>query len=187
MEWVFDIFGILMALLPSAIIAQHALYLGLYRRKFLDVNQQPGTKPNLQRAWQVARAREDREFSPKVLFARYGTPASLIAVVVTALFFLLCKLPDNLKPLDQPLWFGSVGAYVYVLLLLTQRNFQRDITSGAAWWCAATLIVGPILAVVFANAWMSAGQPPNQDNPHWAKTSLYFLAGWDRSKKQSQL
>ena len=45
---------------------------------------------------------------------------------------------------------GALGAYVYVMMMLGQRTFQRDITPGAAVWSAVQLFVGPVLGGVVA-------------------------------------
>lgn len=46
--------------------------------------------------------------------------------------------------------FGTLGAYVYVLMTIAERTFRRDISPGLAQWSASQLIVGPILGGVAA-------------------------------------
>src|SRR5262245_23330330 len=53
--------------------------------------------------------------------------------------------------------FGFVGAYLYVVLLLTQRAFRRDVTTGVALWIATMFAAGPLMAAVFSLFW---GAPP---------------------------
>jgi hypothetical protein len=71
--------------------------------------------------------------------------------------------------------FGAVGAYLYVVLMLGQRGFQHDITSGAALWTSITLATGPLLSAVLARAWV--GQGGGTSDSAWAVQTLYFVAG----------
>ncbi len=80
------------------------------------------------------------------------------------------------------LQLSSIGAYVYVLILLGRRNFQRDITPGSILWCCATLALGPLLALVLAHVWsqnLKAGEPDQLPDllGLFSGNSIYFFAG----------
>ena len=45
------------------------------------------------------------------------------------------------------------GSYLYVVLLLTQRAFRRDVTTGVALWIATMFVAGPLMAGVFSLFW----------------------------------
>lgn len=55
--------------------------------------------------------------------------------------------------LHRAVAFGFVGSYLYVILLLTQRAFRRDVTTGVALWIATMFVAGPLMAGVFALFW----------------------------------
>src|SRR5262249_7518129 len=128
---------------------------------------------HLQRPLVNAKAEEEWAFSKGMLATRYGLPALFIVVLCLSWVYSLWNLDAKLAPARTALAFGAAGAYVYVLLHLGQRNFRRDITSGGAWWCAVTLLVGPLLAAVLAFIWHPT--TPNQQG--WETASIYFLAG----------
>ncbi|MCE9596115.1 MAG: helix-hairpin-helix domain-containing protein [Planctomycetes bacterium] len=92
----------------------------------------------------------DREFDGIVLLLRYGLPALLILLVTLAWLLLLqqTKTPLLGDDMKYAAWIGLAGAYSYTLLQLGKRAFQRDITSGVALWCAITLVLGPMLAIL---------------------------------------
>lgn len=68
--------------------------------------------------------------------------------------------------------YGALGAYVYVLMLLGNRTFQRDITPGIAMWSGVQLLLGPILggtaATILSNSTQLSGV---------TQYAVYFMAG----------
>ncbi len=70
--------------------------------------------------------------------------------------------------------FGGLGAYVYVLLHLGQRYFQRDVTTGGAMWCAVNLVLGPLLAATLGELWPTGA---DGDSPQFGQACVFFLAG----------
>jgi hypothetical protein len=69
---------------------------------------------------------------------------------------------------------GAAGAFIYVLIYLGRRNFQRDITGGAALWSAVQLVLGPTLAFTIAYFLTPSG---NSASGAVGFGALYFLAG----------
>lgn len=69
--------------------------------------------------------------------------------------------------------FGFVGAYVYLLLLLTDRARQRDITTGIAVWAAVLPILGPIVGGVAALLLVSGAG----DSSSFSRDAVFFVAG----------
>jgi hypothetical protein len=69
---------------------------------------------------------------------------------------------------------GAAGAFIYVLIYLGRRNFQRDITSGTAIWSAVQLILGPTLA--FTIAYFLTPSRKGDSNVVGIG-AVYFLAG----------
>jgi hypothetical protein len=70
---------------------------------------------------------------------------------------------------------GAAGAYIYVLIYLGRRNFQRDITAAAALWSAVQLVLGPVLAYTLVY-FLSAPPGSNKDSSV-DFAAVYFLAG----------
>src|SRR5262249_18277654 len=66
------------------------------------------------------------------------------------------------------------GAYVYLLLMLTDRALQRDITTGVATWAAAMpvlgLLMGGVAALIIASAMGANGTS-------WTRDAIFFVAG----------
>lgn len=71
---------------------------------------------------------------------------------------------------------GFVGGYVYVLLLLTDRGRQRDITTGIAMWAAATPVLAPVMGGVAALLIVS-GTSQAQPQGSFTQYAVYFVAG----------
>jgi hypothetical protein len=96
-------------------------------------------------------------------------------VALTACWGGWLDFSATIKDSDVALRLSSAGAYVYVLILLGRRNFQRDITPGSILWCCITLAVGPVLALVVAYIW--------EDSLHQVdlgplnEKALFFFAG----------
>jgi hypothetical protein len=70
---------------------------------------------------------------------------------------------------------GFVGAYVYILLLLTERARQRDITSGLAVWVAAMPVLGPLMGGVAALL-LASGAGSTADGS-FTRDAVFFVAG----------
>jgi len=124
-----------------------------------------------------------RHFDTWTLVLQYGFPAVAIVILGFGLaFMLLSNSPlfpsvklSNYSELLRGARYGLAGAYVAILLQLGRRTLQHDVTTGGAWWCAAMLVLGPILAGVLALVWSSSAQ--QTDPNRWASAALYFVAG----------
>jgi hypothetical protein len=68
---------------------------------------------------------------------------------------------------------GAAGAFVYVLIYLGRRNFQRDITGGAALWSTVQLVLGPALAMTIAYFLTPSGETTGPIG----FAAIYFVAG----------
>lgn len=185
----FALAGWLFCLLPAVIILQHALYLHFYRRKFAAGEFRLGPKMHfLAPALKSARYSETKEFGLPMLALRFAVPAVLIAFLALVWMHVLESGPGPIAfylqtdssavgPYLAPLRLGALGAYIYVLLTLGQRNFQRDITSAIAVWCAVTLALGPVLAGVVNYLALPGAEPGQQNALSFASATVYFLAG----------
>jgi len=174
-----------LAALPSAMMVQHAVFLGMVRRpsfsKTIGKNSkeiEAGPGPWVS-GEQVARA-SARYFNPEVLAIRYGVPAFLTAAIVVSGFTVLFAKEFPFRPLITPSWqassaarLGFVGAYVYVLLYLGQRSFRHDITATAATWSALNLALGPIVAMALSYVWL--GKSNNSTDV--SASVIFLLAG----------
>ena len=69
---------------------------------------------------------------------------------------------------------GFVGSYIYLLLMLTDRAFQRDITTGIATWAAAMpvlgLLMGGVTGLIVATA-LGGG------DTSWTRDAIFLVAG----------
>ncbi len=73
---------------------------------------------------------------------------------------------------------GFIGGYVYMLLLLTDRARQRDVTTGIAMWAAATPVLAPVMGGVAALLIVSGtGQGQAQAQGSFTQFAVYFVAG----------
>jgi hypothetical protein len=70
------------------------------------------------------------------------------------------------------LLLGTIGAYVYVMMTLGERTFQRDITTGVATWCGVQLLLGPLLGGLAA-AVVATGMQLTS----FTRQAVYFFAG----------
>lgn len=179
--------GVFLALLPAAIITSHAIFLGLFRRKELRHGKPEslgGNQQHLVGALQLIDKDRDRYFSAASLGIRYGLPALLligVGVIAFPFFFggvmektitsMRCFDATKMCSLVVAARLGIAGAYVYVLTYLGERNFRHDVTSGGAMWCVATLVLGPILAVILSLSW-NGGAPTG-----YTTYAIYFAAG----------
>ncbi|MCC6409799.1 MAG: hypothetical protein IT453_21780 [Planctomycetes bacterium] len=130
----------------------------------------------------------DREFDGIVLLLRFGVPALLMLLVLLAWMLRLLQADDPLlsPEMKSAAWIGLSGAYCYTLLQLGQRAFVRDITNGVATWCALTLVLGPMLAIlltklglegVTADGTVPAGQT-NGSAVGGLLLAVHFVAGF---------
>jgi len=71
---------------------------------------------------------------------------------------------------------GFIGGYVYMLMLLTDRARQRDITTGIAMWAAATPVLAPVMGGVAALLIVS-GTGQSQAQGSFTQFAVYFVAG----------
>jgi hypothetical protein len=69
---------------------------------------------------------------------------------------------------------GFVGAYVYLLILLTDRARQRDVTTGIAVWAAAMPVLGPVMGGVSALL-ISSGTGAVSGS--FTQYAVFFVAG----------
>jgi len=185
--------GYLLAALPAVLVARHAVYLRVSRRRALafdgradedDLRDEGFDRKKFARVFARARAAHDREFQTDAIALRYGVPAFLVAMVGMADFRLLtddtlstlaAKLQFDAAVVDNALSgarYATLGAYVYVLIYLGQRSMRRDVTSGAATWSAVMLALGPLVGAVLALVWKK-----NDTTADWGTRSLYFVAG----------
>lgn len=106
-----------------------------------------GPRPAVNRA--RARREAARQFSPASIALEYLTPTILVAIGGLVPGYLLAKQETTEQffgpEVTSGIIFGALGGYVYVLMLLGERSFQRDITAGVAIWGAVQLFLGPVL------------------------------------------
>lgn len=93
---------------------------------------------------------------------------------------------DQLDP--SRIWWAfrlsAAGAFIYTLIVLGKRNFQRDISPGLSCWCLVQLVLGPALGCALA-IFLSEGSPtktspPSNHDPatmSFGISVLYFFAG----------
>lgn len=178
------LWGWVMAILPAALVAHHAIYLVWMKPRFVP-DDLDGLRPvatGHARMIEEAASASRRYFAPSHIVMRLGVPALVLLLsgltVISVIHPdapLLKKSPLSFTGREQLLEairFGAAGAYVYVLTVLGQRSFRHDVSSGAALWCAVTLILGPILAGVVSFVWK-----PDTATANWAQQLAYFFAG----------
>jgi hypothetical protein len=167
----------LAAIVPAALIVNHALFLLLIRAK-----QLPGVKSRSHVKGEPllvpTQALQDVHFSKVSILARYGIPGLMTVVVCSTAIDAL------IHPATYCAWLtsaaslrgaraGFAGAYIYSLLLLSQRTFRRDVTSGIALWCASLYLLGPAVGGSLAFLW--PGDAGVTDG--WTRDVAYFAAG----------
>lgn len=178
------LWGHLLALIPGVLVARHASYLRLIRRRGMapdfgteaaELETAGFQKKKFMGIFSRARAAHDREFRVDVLAVRYGIPALIIALVGFAEFEVLVRDPPTYLDAKAQLGakFAAAGAYTYVLLYLGQRSLRRDLTSGAAVWSAVTMTLGPLLGGVLALLWA----PATASDSSWSFNAIFFVAG----------
>jgi hypothetical protein len=169
------VLSIAVALVPGAIIVHHVLYLYFSRRQQFARALEGGTNKD-----EVGEL-EEVYFGVSQLALRYGMPALLATVlcylVISALIEPKVSLEAFVGETRDVVWRGAAlgfaGAYVYLLLLLTERGFRHDVTSGVAIWAAAMMVLGPITggaANFLLGNTVVPGEPLTRD-------ALLFVAG----------
>jgi hypothetical protein len=149
-----------LSLVPVAVILHHALYL-LYFRHRQFPTEFP-TQQIVRSAPALFSLSELKQlyFGGGSIGLRYIVPLLLngalcsmaLAVLLDVRTFSSWLTPEWAS-LHRAASLGFVGAYLYVILLLTQRAFRQDVTTGVALWTAAMFVVGPVMAGVFALFW----------------------------------
>jgi len=188
----------LLAVLPALLVVDQGAYMLTVRRQQfpshgeLRFGKWPGSRDTAkgeQQLWEQYLAARDAYFSVEALALRYLVPAIALTVVAFTAALVLCgrlACCGGLSPqLAAAGWLGLAGSYVFVLLHLGQRALRRDITGGAAWWCGATLALGPVFAAVLSMVIKSGGTAPPVGGAAPAagggveltQTVLYFFAG----------
>lgn len=179
--------GVLLACLPPVIILSHAIFVGLFRQKEV-AGRGPAlpteSQSHLTGAIQVIDSARSRFFSPVSLGIRYGLPALLLlgiglvgfpflfdGTMESLLRSMTCMDASKVCKLVAAARLGCAGSYVYVLTYLGERNFRHDVTSGGAMWCVATIVLGPILAVILALVWVEGS------TEGFTGRTVYFAAG----------
>jgi hypothetical protein len=173
----------ILAIIPATLIAQHAVYLAYVKNPFsnegrrLDAIPEDFLPNRIQSGLSQARQTSERDFGWSTLGLRFGVPAILIVVVIGCFASPLYSAQSSAW-----LWgdtfvrgarYGGAGAYVYVLLYLSRRNFRHDITSSAAVWSAVDLVVGPVLGGILALLWKAQGAAEGT----FASSVVFFAAG----------
>lgn len=188
--------GFMLAFLPGVIIARHAVYMRLIRRRAMAaaVERPPALRrskdreslerhePGLPMVFARARQMQELDFAPDTLAIRYGVPALVATAIAIGVFATLrdksadaaLGIPSEMMKAAR---YGATGAMVYVLLYLAQRGFRNDITTGAAIWSAVVLAVGPMFSAVLAVIWKDSGSGGSGGGTAWTREALYFAAG----------
>jgi hypothetical protein len=173
----------ILAIVPASLIAQHAVYLAYIKNPFSNEGRALGAIANdflpnrIQNGLNQARQTSERDFGWSTLGFRFGVPAVLVVVIISCFATLLYSKtsPQNYLWSDDfalGARYGGAGAYVYVLLYLSRRNFRHDITSNAAVWSAVDLVVGPLLGGIVALLWRSQGTAGG-----FASSVVFFACG----------
>jgi hypothetical protein len=184
----------LVAFLPGCIILIHVVYLMSSRRKQFREALRRIESGDLQRL-------EDLYFGYVPIAIRYVVPALLVTVLCSLAIAALSNPQIYVQwlyapPLDvQPAtsefasqwpdgWgaqalrgaaLGFIGAYVYLLILLTDRARQRDITTGIAVWAATMPVLGPLMGGVASLLLLSGAGLP--DGSSFTRDAVFFVAG----------
>jgi hypothetical protein len=185
-EWAHWIW--VLVLIPPGIVMQHAMFLGVVRRRSLTPRQggslSEDDKKVVKGTLEHVVSSSDRMFAPGILIARYGVPAVIMAAVGIAGASLLVYrthahwhahlgVHEGNKGVILAALLGLVGAYIYVLLQLTLRSYRHDITPGLAMWCAVNLALGPVLAAALFAVW----RPHLDPETGLTGVSIFLLCG----------
>jgi hypothetical protein len=147
-------------------------------RRQIDAREEGGrdTAAVRYRSQKQAKEEEIRQFGTSTIALDYLIPTlGAAAAGLTASYFAYHTSTsdwDVSADVGQGIVLGTLGAYVYVLMNLGARTFQRDISSGAAVWSAIQLFLGPILGGVTAIVLAETVQLSN-----FTRQAFYFFAG----------
>jgi hypothetical protein len=151
-----------LSLVPSAVILHHALYLLYFRQRQFPTESAARAEsehflslPQLKQLY----------FGGGSIGLRYIVPLLLTGALCSTMMAALLDVRTFSSwlsgqgggPIHRAASLGLVGAYMYVILLLTQRAFRQDVTTGVALWTAAMFVIGPVTAGVFALFWKAPG------------------------------
>jgi hypothetical protein len=103
--------------------------------------------------------------------------AALPAAPSTGLSDVASQWPDGwARQALRGAALGFLGAYVYMLLLLTDRARQRDVTTGIATWAAAMPVLGPMMGGVAALLLASATAGASNEGS-FTQDAVFFVVG----------
>lgn len=178
----------LVSLLPGAIILNHVVYLMSSRRKQFREALGHVDKQDIARL-------EDLYFGYGPMLVRYVVPAVFVSVLCSAAITAITSPSGSLLWLWAPEvdkiagfpagWgrdvlrgaaLGFVGGYVYLLLLLTDRARQRDVTTGVAVWAATMPVLGPLMGGI-ASLLMVSGAGSTPEGGSFTRDAVFFVAG----------
>ena len=149
-----------LALAPAAVILHHALHLLYVRHHDFPTEKTPESSSTLD-----LNELKELYFGGASIAIKFGIPLVLTGALCSMIIAALLDLrtfSSWLPGAAGASWatgvhraaaFGFVGSYLYVILLLTQRAFRRDVTSGVALWIATMFVAGPLMAGVFSLFW----------------------------------
>jgi hypothetical protein len=146
-----------LSLVPASVILHHALYLLYFRHRQFPTEAAARTESahflSLSELKQLY-------FGGGSIGLRYIVPLLLTGALCSTMMAALLDVQAFSSwlgvpggPTHRAASLGFVGAYLYVILLLTQRAFRQDVTTGVALWTAAMFVIGPVMAGVFAIFW----------------------------------
>ena len=181
------------SLLPAVLVLNHGIYLQ-WQPRLLSLSTDSKKDLNGITLEQLQRL-FDQEYRGYAIVISYYIPTFALAVTgfvsalmvfdpQTALGIIEGAIRDNKLLLPTPegillsdsliegIRFGTLGAYVYVLMTIAERTFRRDISPGLAQWSASQLILGPILGGV-ASATIATGTNLSL----FTQQILYFVVG----------
>ena len=175
--------GWILGLLPSLVVLNQALYVVLVRAQQIKKGLRGSSPSNTAEIKRLLKPREairsetQDYFGILSLSVRLGIPTLLLGLVGILLVQVVFRLPSSLAWIGLPtiggVVAGAIGAYVYCMFQLGQRNFQHDISSGLAVWSAVQLAVGPILGGAVLYVWRGSGPDPSL-----SVLAVPFLAGF---------
>jgi hypothetical protein len=168
-----------LSLAPSAVILHHALHVLHLRRNDFPTQMSPEFKS----PQDLTRLKE-LYFGGASIAIKFGIPLVLTSGLCSTMMAGLLDLETFSSWLPgiasssvagsvhRALALGFVGAYLYVILLLTQRAFRRDVTTGVALWIATMFVAGPLTAGVFSLFWKATA-----DTGSVSVDVVYLVAG----------
>jgi len=162
------------SLVPALLVLNHGLYL-MWQPLKLNPSLGKTSNSNAVSTKDMTEAIQD-EYGTTAITIDYYIPTFLIAVAGLTTAGMICVLPICCGKISEEVAegvkLGALGAYVYVVLTLSDRTFRRDISPGAAIWSGAHLILGPILGAVVALTLVDG-----TDLSQFTQRILYFFAG----------